>query len=110
MLGDKLAMLAVDHGWEGVVVYGCVRDTAELQQMPLGVVALAACPMRSVKRNEGQRDVVVRFAGLVVKPLRLISMRMTTAWWPLRNVCTSRAPRWGGPDARERKRHLTVSD
>ena len=68
LMGDQLAQLAVDHGWEGVVVYGCVRDTAELQRMPLGIRALAACPRRSVKRGEGQRDVTVRFAGLVVQP------------------------------------------
>lgn len=68
LLGDKLAQLACDHGWEGVIVYGCVRDTAELQQMSLGVRALAACPLRSVKRNEGQRDVPLRLAGIVAHP------------------------------------------
>lgn len=68
MLGDKLAQLACDHGWQGVVVYGCVRDTAELRQMPLGVRALAACPLRSVKRNEGQRDVPLRIARIVIQP------------------------------------------
>lgn len=68
LLGDNLAQLACDHGWEGVVIYGCVRDSAELQQMPLGVRALATCPLRSVKRNEGQQDVPLRFAGLVIQP------------------------------------------
>ena len=68
MLGDQLAALACDHGWAGVVVYGCVRDTAALRQLSLGVRALAACPLRSVKRNEGQRDVPVRFAALDIEP------------------------------------------
>ncbi len=36
--------------------------------MPLGVRALAACPLRSVKRNEGQRDVPLRLAGIVIQP------------------------------------------
>ena len=68
MLGDQLAQLACRHEWQGVVVYGCVRDTDQLKQMPLGVRALGACPRRSVKRNEGQRDVPIRFAGVIVHP------------------------------------------
>jgi regulator of ribonuclease activity A len=68
LLGDKLAQLACDHGWSGIVIYACVRDSAELQRMPLGVRALAACPLRSVKRNEGQREVSLRFAGIAIQP------------------------------------------
>lgn len=34
----------------------------------LRLTRVSACPRRSVKRNEGQRDVTVRFAGLVVQP------------------------------------------
>jgi regulator of ribonuclease activity A len=36
--------------------------------MSLGVRALATCPMRSVKRNAGQQDAPLRFAGLVIQP------------------------------------------
>jgi regulator of ribonuclease activity A len=68
LLGDRLAQLACDQGWQGVVIYGCVRDTAALSQISLGVKAMAACPLRSEKRNEGQRDVPLRFAGLFVRP------------------------------------------
>jgi regulator of ribonuclease activity A len=51
-----------------VVVHGCVRDTAALRELPLGVRALAACPLRSEKRNQGQRDVPLRLAGINVRP------------------------------------------
>ena len=30
MLGDNLAQAAVDHGWSGVVVYGCIRDVDQI--------------------------------------------------------------------------------
>ncbi len=68
LLGDRLGQLAVDKGWTGVVVHGCVRDTAELAKLPLGVVALAAHPLASVKAGAGSRDCVLHFARLRVAP------------------------------------------
>ena len=68
MLGDRLGALAVNNGWQGVVLNGCVRDTEELSRLSLGVRALAAHPRKSLKRNEGQRDVVVRFLGVAFEP------------------------------------------
>ena len=63
-----LAQNAVDHGWSGAVIFGCIRDSVALAQMPLGVRALGTLPMRTDKRNEGQRDLVVRFAGATFRP------------------------------------------
>jgi regulator of ribonuclease activity A len=68
LLGDQLAALAVRSGWRGVVVHGCVRDTAALAAMELGVLALAAHPLKSVKRGVGERDVIVAFAGVAFVP------------------------------------------
>ncbi|GAB4439362.1 MAG: ribonuclease E activity regulator RraA [Chloroflexi bacterium OHK40] len=68
LLGDQLGALAVRNGWAGVVVNGCVRDTAELAGLPLGVLALAPHPRRSIKRGEGVRGATLRFAGLTIAP------------------------------------------
>lgn len=68
LLGDLLADKAVRNGWSGVVVHGCVRDTAVLAGLDLGVLALEAHPRRSKKRGEGTRDVTVRFAGVSFHP------------------------------------------
>ena len=57
LLGDMLAELGTRNGWAGVVIHGCVRDTAELARLPLGVRALASNPLRSAKLGHGQRDV-----------------------------------------------------
>ena len=64
VLGDMLAQQAVDNGWSGVVVYGCIRDSFAIAQLALGVKALGTCPLRTDKRGGGQRDVPVRFAGV----------------------------------------------
>lgn len=68
MLGDQLAHLGQSNGWSGVVVYGCIRDSEDLVAMDLGVMALATHPMKSSKRNEGQRDISVRFLGVTFEP------------------------------------------
>lgn len=67
LVGDQLAALGQRNGWAGLVVYGCVRDTAELANIDIGIKALAAHPLRSVKRGQGERDVSVRFAGVTFR-------------------------------------------
>jgi len=64
LLGDLLGEKAVANGWSGVIVNGCVRDTARLGQLQLGVMARAAHPRRSKKGGHGDREVPVRFAGV----------------------------------------------
>jgi regulator of ribonuclease activity A len=68
LLGDKLGLAAVSNGWAGVIIHGCIRDSAELGRMALGIRALGTMPLRSDKRGEGARDVPVRFAGVTFRP------------------------------------------
>lgn len=68
LLGDMLAEQAVTNGWAGVVVYGCVRDVDVLAETDLGVQALGTHPRKSEKRDEGQRDVPLTFAGVTLRP------------------------------------------
>jgi regulator of ribonuclease activity A len=68
LFGGNLGTAAVRNGWSGVIIHGCIRDSAELGRMNLGIRALATMPLRSVKRGEGDRDVPVRFAGVTFRP------------------------------------------
>jgi regulator of ribonuclease activity A len=68
LLGDNIAAMGARNGWSGVIIHGCVRDTADLATFDLGVKALAAYPLKSSKRDPGQRDVPVSFAGVTVRP------------------------------------------
>ncbi len=68
LVGDRLAALGAGNGWAGIVVNGCVRDTAELQRIDVGVRALAACPRRSAKAGVGTRGELVVFAGVTFRP------------------------------------------
>jgi regulator of ribonuclease activity A len=68
LLGGNLGAAAVANGWAGVVVDGCVRDVAELAALPVGIRALAALPMPTEKRNQGQNQVAVHIQGTWVMP------------------------------------------
>lgn len=68
LVGDKLAGLAVEHGFAGIVVHGCVRDSAAIDALELGVRCLATTPRRSGKKGTGERDVAVSFAGARFAP------------------------------------------
>ncbi len=68
LLGDMLAEKAAKNGWEGIIVYGCVRDVDVLAQTPLGIQALASHPMKTDKRGIGDLNVAVAFAGVTFKP------------------------------------------
>lgn len=68
LLGDQIAELAVKNGWEGVVVYGCIRDSVAIDALDIGVRALDTTPKKSVKRNEGQRDLVLSFGSVDFVP------------------------------------------
>ena len=68
LLGDMPAEKAAKNGWEGIIVYGCVRDVDVLAQTALGIQALASHPMKTDKRGIGDLNVVVTFGGVTFRP------------------------------------------
>lgn len=68
LLGDLLAAAAVENDWRGLLINGAVRDVEILETIDLGVKALAACPVKTDKRGEGQLEVPLRFAGAQLEP------------------------------------------
>ena len=69
LVGGLLGQLAVDNGWAGIVVFGCVRDVGELATQRVGVKALAAHPRKSLRGlHGGSRGVPVHFADVRFVP------------------------------------------
>ena len=68
LVGGNLAAAAARNGWAGLVVDGCVRDVAELAASAVGIRALAAMPLPTEKRGQGQRDSAVQIQGVWVRP------------------------------------------
>lgn len=68
LIGDLLAGSGVEKGWAGIVVHGCIRDSAAIDALDIGVRCLGTTPRRSSKHGFGERDVPVSFAGVRFEP------------------------------------------
>jgi regulator of ribonuclease activity A len=68
MMGDVMAALGASNGWEGVIIHGCIRDSADVARVDIGVKALATIPRKTIKRNQGVMDIPLRFADVVFHP------------------------------------------
>jgi len=68
LVGDQLAILAQKNGWEGVVVYGCIRDSGDINGIDIGVRALNTHPQKTVKKGVGDRNLAVTFGGVTFHP------------------------------------------
>jgi len=60
----------VKNGWEGIVVYGAVRDVAQLAELDVGVLATGTNPRKSSQRDVGERDVPLEILGVRIDPAR----------------------------------------
>jgi regulator of ribonuclease activity A len=68
LVGDNVAGLARDNGWAGLIVHGCVRDSAALRGLAIGLKALGTHPKPSSKAGGGELDVPVTFGGVTFHP------------------------------------------
>ncbi len=68
LLGDMLASKAVQNGWSGLVINGCIRDSAEINKMNIGIKALGTHPLKSVKKGVGEKNLPIHFACVEFRP------------------------------------------
>ncbi|HCH01224.1 MAG TPA: ribonuclease E activity regulator RraA [Vibrio sp.] len=68
LIDAEIAALAEENDWEGLVVYGCVREIDDLEEMEIGIQAIAAIPVGATQNNIGEVDVPVNFGGVTFLP------------------------------------------
>ncbi|WP_070969944.1 ribonuclease E activity regulator RraA [Vibrio sonorensis] len=68
LIDAELATIAEENEWEGIVVYGCVREVDELEDMSIGIQALASIPVGAGQQSSGELDVAVNFGGVTFIP------------------------------------------
>ena len=68
LLGDLIAEKAVENGWEGLVIFGCIRDVDAIGELNLGVQALRTIPIKSVRKDRGDLNIEITFGGVTFKP------------------------------------------
>lgn len=67
LMGDMIAESAVKNHWNGVIIYGCVRDVDAIAELNLGVHALAAIPQKSNRKGLGEVDIRLNFGGVTIQ-------------------------------------------
>lgn len=64
LVDAALAVLALQNEWEGIVVYGSVRQVDDLEELDIGIQAIAAIPAGAAGEGIGESDVRVNFGGV----------------------------------------------
>ncbi len=61
LLGDQLAAIAAERNINGIIINGCVRDTADLAHIEVGIKAIGTCPFKSKKGGKGIKGGTLTF-------------------------------------------------
>lgn len=64
LIDAELAKFAMKNQWEGIVIYGAVRQVDELAELDIGIQAIAAIPVGCTSEGIGESDVRVNFGGV----------------------------------------------
>ncbi|MBV7388475.1 ribonuclease E activity regulator RraA [Pasteurellaceae bacterium TAE3-ERU1] len=68
LIDGYLAQLALENEWEGIIVYGAVRQLDVLEGLDIGIHALAPIPVSADERTTGDSDIPVNFGGVTFLP------------------------------------------
>ena len=68
LIGDQLAILAAKNGGAGAIVYGCIRDSGDINGIDLGIRALNTHPQKTLKKGVGDKNIAVTFGGVTFNP------------------------------------------
>ncbi|WP_113907572.1 ribonuclease E activity regulator RraA [Aliidiomarina celeris] len=68
LIDISVAELALENDWEGIICFGCVRDVDALEELDLGVQAIASIPVGAASEGVGESDIPVNFGGVTFLP------------------------------------------
>ncbi len=68
LLGDLIAETAYKNGWQGFIIYGCVRDVEIIGGINIGVKAINSIPLKTNRKRLGDVGVPITFGGVTFKP------------------------------------------
>ncbi len=69
LLDASIAQIGVDNKWEGIIIYGSVRDVDALEDLDIGIQALASIPVGADENSIGELEIPVNFGGVTFLPL-----------------------------------------
>jgi len=68
IVGENLMKFAQASGYQGIVVNGYIRDTFQIQDIPVALYALGTCSRKCIPVTSGELNVPLSFGGVEFKP------------------------------------------
>lgn len=68
LIDADIAETAAQNGWEGIICYGSVREVDSLEELDIGIQALASIPVGAEDTEFGEHEVPVNFGGVTFLP------------------------------------------
>jgi len=67
VVGENLMKLAHKNNYSGIIVNGYIRDTFQIQDIPVALWAIGTCPKKYIPVTKGQRGVELSFGSVNFK-------------------------------------------
>ena len=68
LCGGNIAAQALQHGWEGLIFNGCIRDSHEFAELDFGVKAVGTTAMPPRQDGIGRIGVEIYMGGVAIHP------------------------------------------
>ncbi|MFL0797981.1 MAG: ribonuclease E activity regulator RraA [Cellvibrionaceae bacterium] len=68
VVGENLMKFAQNNNYAGIVINGYVRDTFQIQDIPVALFAIGTCSRKSIPVTSGERDIPLNFGGITFTP------------------------------------------
>jgi len=68
LIDSDIAQTAFENEWEGIIVYGSIREVEQLDDINIGIQSLASIPVGADDNRTGEVDVAVNFGGVTFLP------------------------------------------
>ncbi|MBR9727538.1 ribonuclease E activity regulator RraA [Shewanella intestini] len=68
LIDARIVEQAVNNHWEGIIVYGTVRDVDALEEFDIGIQAMASIPVGADQHSVGEVEIPVNFGGVTFLP------------------------------------------
>ena len=68
LIDIDIAETAMENNWEGIICFGSVRDVDALEELEIGVQAMASIPVGADNQMDGEIEIPVNFGGVTFLP------------------------------------------
>jgi len=68
LIDIRIAEMATENAWEGIICYGSVRDVDALEELDIGIQGLVSIPVGASDQDIGESDLAINFAGVTFLP------------------------------------------